>query len=62
MEYLRDGQLEMDGDPEGQSSGYDMTTCKQFLNILQVWGHCLTGRENCFQQSDRLAGHMGEKH
>ena len=26
VEYLRDSQLEMDGDPEGQSSGYDMTS------------------------------------
>ena len=33
---------------------------KQILTILQVWGHCLTGRENCFQQSGRSAAHVGE--
>ena len=35
-------------------------TFKQFATILQVCRHCLAGRENCFQQSDRLARHVGE--
>ena len=56
LDYPRGGGLEMDQDPEGLSRGYD----KQFLAILQVWGHCLSGRENCFQLSDRLAVHVGE--
>ena len=30
------------------------------LAILQVCWHCLAGRENCFQQSDKFAGHVGE--
>ena len=50
----------MEQDPEGQSWAYGMTSLQTFLAILQVWGHCLTGRENCFQQSDRLAGHVCE--
>ena len=49
-EYSRCGRLEMEQDPEG----------KQFLVILQVWGHCLTGREICFLHFDILAGHVCE--
>ena len=36
------------GDGPGQSRGYDMTS-------LQLG---LAGTENCFQQSDRLGGHV----
>ena len=46
--------------PGRQSMGMTWPTFKQFLDILQVCRHCLAGRENCFQQSDRLAGHVGE--
>ena len=34
--------------------------CKQFLTILQEFGS-FAGRENCFQLSDRLAEHVGER-
>ena len=40
--------------------GYDMISWQQFLTILQVCWNCLAGRENCFQQSDRLVGHVCE--
>ena len=34
---------------------------QQFLAILQVkWVRFLTGSENCFQHSDKLARHVGE--
>ena len=57
LEYPRGGRSEMDLDPEGQSRGYDLQTVP--FHIAGSWS-CLTGRENCFQQSDRLAGHVGE--
>ena len=40
-----------DHDPEGQSRGYD----KQFLPYCRYGGIV-----NCFEQSDRLAVHVGE--
>ena len=61
LEYPEGGRLEMNWDPEGRSSWYYMTslqTCKQFLAILQLWGFCLVGSENCFQQPNRLPGHV----
>ena len=58
--YPRGGRSEMDQDPEGQSRGMAWPTFKQSLAILQVWRHCLLGRENCFKQSDKLAGHVDE--
>ena len=56
LDYPRGGRLERDQGLEGRSD----QLAKQSLAILQVWGHCLTGRESCFKQSDRLAGHVGE--
>ena len=58
--YPRGGRSEMDQDPEGQSRGMARPTFKQFLVLLQVCQHCLPGRENCFKQSDKLAGHVNE--
>ena len=57
LEYPRGGQLEMDRDPEGQARGYDMTSLQTVPCHIAGMVHCLTGRENCFQRSDRLAGH-----
>ena len=39
------GQLEMDRDLEAQSRDMTRPPCKQFLVILQVWGHCLLEKE-----------------
>ena len=47
----------MDQDPEGQSGGMARPT---FLVILQVCRHCLPGKEYCFKQADKLAGHVDE--
>ena len=60
LEYPRGGRSEIDRDPGGQSRGMTRPVCKQFLAILQVCWHCLAGRENCFQQSKKFAGHVGE--
>ena len=38
-----------------------MTSLHTVLCHIAGMGHCLTGRENCFQQSDRLAGLVGEE-
>ena len=53
-----------DGLGHRKASQWGMTwpAYKQFLAILQVCGECLAGRENCFQQSDKFAGHVGEVH
>ena len=56
LEYLRGGRSEIDRDPEGKSSGYDMTG----LQTVPVWWNCLATRENCFQQTDKFAGHVDE--
>ena len=56
----RNGRLEMDPDPEGQSRGMAIPACKQFLAILQVCWNCLARREKCFKQSDRFAGPKDE--
>ena len=40
--------------------GMTRPVCKQFLAILKVCLHCLAGKENCFQQSDKFAGHVLE--
>ena len=50
----------MDRDPEGQSSGYDMISLQTVPAILKVCWNCHAERENCFQQFDKLAGHVGE--
>ena len=60
LEYVSDSKSEMDWDLEGLLRGMTLPVCKQFLVILQVYWHCLAGRENCFQQSDIFAGHVGE--
>ena len=60
LEYPRGGRSEMGQDREGQVRGYDMTSLQLFLVILQVCWHCLAGREYCFQQSEKFAGHVGE--
>ena len=56
--YPRGGRSEMDRDLGGWSRGLTKPACKQFLAILQVYWHCLAGRENVFKQTDRLARHM----
>ena len=58
--YPRGGRSEIDRDLGGWSRGLAKPACKQFLAILQVYWHCLAGRENGFKNTDRLAGHVGE--
>ena len=40
--------------------GYDMINFQTVPYHIAGVSHCLAGRENCFQQSDRWAGHVGE--
>ena len=60
FEYPKGGRLEMDGDSEGQSRGYDITSLQTVpCHIVGMESFsCL--KRNCFQQSDRLARHVGE--
>ena len=38
----------------------DMTSLQAGPCHIAGTGHCLAGRENCFQRFNRLAGHAGE--
>ena len=61
LEYPRGGPLKMNRQhPQGQSCGSDMTNLQTGPCHIADMGNYLAGRENCFQQSDRLAGHEGE--
>ena len=60
QENPRGGQSEIDWDLKGQSRGITWPACKQSLAILQVCWYCLAGREKCFLQCDKFAGHVGE--
>ena len=57
-EYPRGCRLEMGW--EGQSNGYGMTSLHTVPCNIAGMGHCPTGRENSFQQSNRLAGLVSE--
>ena len=58
--YPRGGRMEMDRDPEGQSRGYDMTSLQTVPYHIAGMLAFFAGRENCFQQSDKFAGRVGE--
>ena len=47
-------------DLERQSRGDDMTSLQTVPCHIAGLLHCLAERENCFQQSDRFARHIGE--
>ena len=54
LENPRGSQSEIDWDLKGQSWGYDMASLQ-----LQASWYCLAGREKCFEQCDKYAGHVG---
>ena len=60
LDYSRDNRPEMDRDPDGQSWIMTRQACKHYLATLQVCWHCLARGENCFKQSARFAGPVGE--
>ena len=59
-DYPRGGRSEMDWDLGGWSRGMTWPASNMLIVILQVCWHCLSGRENCFKHSDRLARHVCE--
>ena len=61
LEYPRGGRSEMDRDPEGKSRGYDMTSLQTVpCHIAGMLALSCWKKKNCFQQSDKFAGHVGE--
>ena len=58
LEYPRGGRSKIDPDLERLSMGYDMASL-QTVSCHNA-GMLALERENCFQQSDRFAGHVGE--
>ena len=59
--YPRGGRLEMEQDPEGQSSGYGMTSLQTVPHAnLEVWGIVLLEEKIVSYIYDILAGHVCE--